>query len=198
MIYTDKFAFIHIPKTSGMSIKRAILNNCPNATLMPKETFGKTLSGPDWRVVMHYPYSYWEDIIKDKWIFSVVRNPFVRAASFYAYMKTSNAHRNRTAHLTFEDLFTAEKRTFLGKYYIPTLTQTEILTDSNGIMISNVFKMEDGYAELENKLGFSINEKENVTPEYNYLDYYDERREKFILELFEKDFENFNYRPSLT
>jgi ABC-type enterochelin transport system substrate-binding protein len=64
-------------------------------------------------------------------------------------------------------------------------------------MVPNIFKYEDGYADIEDKLGFKISHKMNVTPSYNYLDYYDESREKLILNLFEKDFENFNYSTSL-
>jgi hypothetical protein len=192
MIYTDKFAFIHIPKTSGMSIKVSIKSNCPDAKYMPVDPFSE--ESTDWiqLMQMHNPYSHWESLVEDRWVFSVVRNPFVRAVSFYVFLKTIYDFKDNLPDLTFEELYTKKDNNF----HIPTTTQTEFLTGTKGI-VPNIFKYEDGYAEIEDKLGFKISHKMNVTPSYNYLDYYDESREKLILNLFEEDFENFNYSTSL-
>jgi hypothetical protein len=193
MIYTDKFAFIHIPKTSGMSIKLSIKNNCPDAKYMPVDPFNEEIQTQDLRAAMHHPYGHWESLLEDRWVFSVVRNPFVRAVSFYVYIKTLYDFKDELPDLTFEEIYTKHHDNF----YVPTTTQTEFLTGSKGI-VPNIFKYEDGYAGIEDKLGFKISQKINVSPSYNYLDYYDESREKLILNLFEKDFENFNYSTNLT
>ena len=193
MMYTKDFAFIHVPKTAGMSIKKSIEMNCPDAIYMPKDTFSRKIEGDDWRRVMHYPYSYWEPLIKDKWVFSFVRNPYVRAVSFYVFYKTLYDFKERNQNLTFEDMFT---KRYGNGLYVPTMTQTECLTGLHE-RVPNVFKHEDGYAQLEKKLGFRIDQKRNVTPQYKYLDYYDEKRQKLILNLFEKDFENFSYDTEL-
>ena len=42
-----------------------------------------------------------------------------------------------------------------------------------------------------------IDQKEMISPKYNYLDYYNEEREKLILNIFEKDFENFSYSTNV-
>ena len=189
MIYTKDFAFIHIPKTSGMSIKKSIELNCPDAKYMPEDMFSNEINGVDWRQVMHYPYSYWESLVEGKWVFSVVRNPFVRAVSFYVFLKNMYAFKDKLVDLTFEDLYSK-------KNSIPTTTQTKFLSGKNSA-VSNVFKYEDGYSKLEDKLGFKIDQKEMVNPKYNYLDYYDERREKLILNIFEEDFENFSYSTNV-
>jgi len=189
MIYTKDFAFIHIPKTSGMSIKKSIELNCPDAKYMPEDMFSDEINGIDWREVMHYPYSYWEPLIQDKWVFSVVRNPFVRAVSLYVFLKNMYAFKDKLTDLTFEDLYSKKNK-------FATTTQTKILTGDIS-MVPNVFKYEDGYSKIENKLGFKIDQKEMVNPKYNYLDYYDERREKLILNIFEEDFENFSYSTNV-
>lgn len=194
MIYTDKFAFIHVPKTSGMSIKKSIKNNCPSAIYMPENTFKNDTSLPDWRRVMHYPYGYWQHLIEDKWVFSVVRNPFIRAASMFVYIKTIYAFKDKYANLTFKELFTKNNTI---EFYIPTTTQTEFLTGKDNTIVPNIYKYEDGYLEIEKVLGFKISEKINISPSYNYLDLYDEKMEKLILDVFEKDFENFSYPLSL-
>ena len=36
-----------------------------------------------------------------------------------------------------------------------------------------------------------------VNPKYNYLDYYNEEREKLIYNLFEEDFVNFSYSTNV-
>lgn len=180
MMYTEDIAFIHVPKTSGMSIKKSIAINCPNAIYMP------TTQKFDWRRVMHYPYSYWQPMIEDKWVFSVVRNPYIRAVSFYIWFTTKYDQ-----HLSFENMFSKSYWTGDG-LHLQTTTQTEILTGLNGL-VPNIFKYEDGYSELEKKLGFKIDQRENVTIKYNYLNYYNEKRQKLILDLFQKDFENFSY-----
>lgn len=189
MIYTKDIAFIHIPKTSGMSIKKSIQLNCPDAKYMPEDTFSEEINGTDWREVMHYPYSYWEPLIEDKWVFSVVRNPFVRAVSLYVFLKNMYTFKDKLINLTFEDLYSK-------KSALATTTQTKILTGNNST-VPNIFKYEDGYSRLEDKLGFKIDQKETVNPKYNYIDYYDERREKLILNIFEEDFENFSYSTNV-
>ena len=189
MIYTKDIAFIHIPKTSGMSIKKSIKINCPEAKYMPEDMFSKDINGIDWREVMHYPYSHWESLIGNKWVFSVVRNPFVRAVSLYVFLKNMYAFKEKVTDLTFEQVF-SKKNKFV------TTTQTKILTGSSS-MVPNIFKYEDGYAKLEDKLGFKIDQKEMVNPKYNYLDYYNEEREKLILDIFEEDFINFSYSTNV-
>ena len=47
MIYTKDFAFIHIPKTSGTSIKKSIEKNCIDAKYMPEDTFSEEVQGID-------------------------------------------------------------------------------------------------------------------------------------------------------
>jgi hypothetical protein len=197
MIYTDKFAFIHIPKTSGMSIKKSIKLNCPDAIYMPRNTFSTAnfIPSEDWRIVMHYPYSYWELYTQDKWVFSVVRNPFIRAVSFYVYLKTTYTSSSKFTSLTFEELYTKKENAHID---ISSTSQTKLLTGNNNNMVPNIFKYEDGYADIEDILGFKISQKINITPAYNYLDYYNESREKLIINLFEEDFENFNYSTILT
>jgi hypothetical protein len=49
MIYTKDIAFVHIPKTSGMSIKKSINLNCSDAKYMPEDMFSKEINGTDWR-----------------------------------------------------------------------------------------------------------------------------------------------------
>ena len=185
MIYTNNIAFIHVPKTGGMSIKKSIALNCPDAKYMPEDMFSDKITGVDWREVMHYPYSHWEKYTENKWVFSVVRNPFIRAVSLYVFLKNLYAFKNKLKDLTFEDLYAKENK-------FATTTQTKILTGNTG-MVPNIFKYEEGYNELENRLGFKINQKELINPKYNYLDYYNKEREKLILNIFAEDFENFSY-----
>jgi hypothetical protein len=136
--------------------------------------------------------SYWEPLIENKWVFSVVRNPFIRAVSFYVFLKSMYTFKDTLADLTFEQLYTKK----YDRFYVSTTSQTKYLTGKNS-MVPNIFKYEDGYSKIEDKLGFKIDQKELISPKYNYLDYYNEEREKLILNIFEEDFENFSYSTNV-
>ena len=172
MIYTEDFAFIHVPKTSGMSIKKSIAMNCSDAAYMPthqKNRFNGDYHNKsfndDWRRVMHYPYSYWEPMLEDKWVFSVVRNPYVRAVSFYVFFVTSSWESyyfpsRYMKDLTFENMFS--EKYWTEHYKNPTrvhqdglrlqiMSQTETLTGSNGL-VPNIFKYDKLSAVLDDAI----------------------------------------------
>lgn len=195
MIYTNDFAFIHIPKTGGTSIKFSILKNCEDAKWLPEERPMVNFTGDkdDWRVVQHLPYSHWEDLLGDRWVFSVVRDPFVRAISYYVYLTKTMMCEDKFKSLSFEEIFDVNKKSL----NVSNKPQTDFLLDKNNKLIKNIFKYENGFSEIENHISFEIDERVNTNPLYNYLDYYDEKRERLIRNIFEKDFENFSYRDSL-
>jgi hypothetical protein len=186
MIYTSKIAFIHIPKTSGMSVKRCIEEHCPDAKFMPEHMFNDNYNGTDWRLEMHYSYAYWEHLLDKQWVFSIVRNPYVRAVSFYLFLKNMSDLKDDWPNLVFEDIFTEHFQ-----------TQTQILTGKNSL-VPNIFKFEDSYEPLEKKLGFKIDKHLLKNKSYNYADFYNPKRIQLVYEVFEEDFKNFGYNTSFT
>ena len=77
MIYTDDWAFIHIPKTSGSNFKKRVNGQTPDIE-------GKWI--PD---LMHNPVSFWEttEYVHDQYI-TIVRNPYSRMVSIYEHIKS--------------------------------------------------------------------------------------------------------------
>ena len=81
MILGDKWAFIHIPKTSGTNFQKRLL----------EENLAKDLHIQYSRHFTHQPLWWWESKIdlKDTEIFTIVRNPYVRFLSLYNHIHSN-------------------------------------------------------------------------------------------------------------
>jgi len=92
MVIDDKVIFVHCPRTSGTSIRRALLRgDDPNAERNLK-TLGKLRREPKWRNQKHaYASMIRENVHPVIWDrrfkFSVVRNPWDRMVSLYGLFR---------------------------------------------------------------------------------------------------------------
>ena len=191
MIYTKDIAYIHIPKTAGISIKNAILKNCSDA----EKPYTDDL--PGW-LKMHQPYWYWEEQIPDlnsKWIFSTVRDPYKRAVSLWKYVTQDRepyvTYFKGVSFKRFWDTDSANLAPNL-RYNIRS-TQCEFLSGIEGDMVPNIFRLEDQLGNLEKKLGFAIDQRLNVSKIYNYKTYYNKETVEIVNEIFKEDFLQFGY-----
>lgn len=180
MIYTKDWAFIHIPKTSGINLKA-------NAEKYMEVVQPFDRHSKDFQVLknMHNPYWYFEDLIKDKWTFSIVRNPYTRIVSqFLFYKKNGFQLDNLTSFLQ------SKKTGIWGS----NSTQKSFLLNSKGEVIPEVFKMESELNILEKRLGFTFTQtKINTLPYYDYKEYLTKNDKKIIEKVFREDFEQFGY-----
>lgn len=180
MIYTKDWAFIHIPKTSGTNLKA-------NAERYMKvvEPFNRHSKDLNVRKNIHNPYWYFEDLIKDKWTFTIVRNPYTRIVSQMLFYKKLGYN--------FKDL-TDFLQTRNSSMWDTRSTQRSFLLNSKGEVIPEAFKMESELHLLEKKLGFAFTHtKVNMLPSYNWKDYLSKDDEKIIEKIFHEDFEQFSY-----
>jgi hypothetical protein len=166
--------FIHIPKTGGTSIRHLINDNVPK-----KFPFG------------HDPlFSFKIDEIKNKFKFSIVRNPYTRTYSYYQHFCEKN-----NIKINFENFLEEIKKGVVYKntpmYYFP---QSFYVYDHDGeSSLDKIYKYEKLY-ELEND--FSI-----VLPHFNRGNYkksdfnndYTPKCISIIKKLFFVDFLNFEY-----
>lgn len=115
--------FIHIPKTGGTSVKHLIKDNIPR-----KFPFG------------HDPlFSFKQDEVKDKFKFSIIRNPYTRTYSYYRHFCKEN-----NLKVTFEYFLSEIKESIPYKntpmYYFP---QSFYLIDNLGnYSIDKIYKYE--------------------------------------------------------
>lgn len=191
MIYTKDWAFIHIPKTSGTNLKKRAIEHYKNSNYI-QDSHNSIISE-----TMHNPYVYWEDILKNKWIFSITRNPFARAVSLWKYcIEKRPAFQENFGYNTFYEFYTNEKiKIWEGKIWGVQSTQFDFLKNQKNIIEVHTYKMETELKLLELKLNFKFTDsKINSLESYNYKEIYkDKKNIKLIQDLFYIDFKTFSY-----
>lgn len=191
MIYNDKFAYIHIPRTAGITIKDAIQSRYDDAVKPYEEDIGG-------RLRMYQPYWYWEELIPDlnnRWVFSTVRNPYKRAVSLWKYTtQDMQDYANYFKGVSFKNFWDLNIKDLapLLRYNIRS-TQCEFLSSIEGDLVPNIFRIEDQLNAIEKKLEINITKKLNVSKSYNYKTYYNKDSLDLINDIFEEDFLQFGY-----
>lgn len=192
MIYNDEFAYIHVPRTAGLSLKYAIKEKYNDAVSLPEQSdFPNPLR-------MYQPYWYWEEIVpdlKNRWVFSTVRDPYKRAISLWKYATQDRPEfSNFLKGISFKNFWDVNVNQLA-----PTLrfnvrsTQCEHLSSVEGDLVPNIFRMEDQLNKIEQKLNIKIEQKLNVSKSYNYKTYYNKETVDLINDIFEEDFVQFGY-----
>lgn len=184
--------FIHVPKTGGTSINKMLSNQYK-------------WNIPQSRLSNHQPIFILEKYnnLSDYYIFTVVRNPFKRAYSYYQhYQKVSGT---RTTFREFLDTVKSNNKTIDELKHleiIPTesrtpfipFTQSFYLFDSAGDMrIDRIYKHEN-LDQLEND--FNIQLPKLNSGSYDKTDYikaYTSEIIDLVRDIYSEDFENLGY-----
>jgi hypothetical protein len=190
-----KCLFIHIPKTAGMSMEKALGLNMrwPNKSL-------KKLFGPHNGLQLQHitcsqaltlnliPKNKFNNYFK----FAFVRNPYDRAVSEYHFDRRWN---KKTQNLSFVQFLRYMKNNSLYCHYMP---QYLFIHNNNKLQVDFVGKfenLEEDWAYIANKL----NLKDKSLPFINkgdrkeYMSYYDEESIKLVNEIYKHDFVLLNY-----
>lgn len=158
--HINKFIFLHIPKTGGMSIGQTLYN-----------LMGVTKKYDGFRI--HHD-EFDEDIFRDYFVFTFVRNPWDRLYSQYKFRPFLKEHNFEYAVNNLEDLFEQE----LGgipdsaKYTLNTPIQT--VSDGSGEFIhlaSQVEFLQGKFSQNVDRLPFInfIGRFENLQEDFNYV-----------------------------
>ena len=185
-----KLIFLHIYKTAGTTLRKALMDIDRNY----KEIgYG------------HADYSEIYPEIEDNKVFSVVRNPYNWIYSLYQYAKTYNSHPFHIYCAThnfeqfvfwyFKNIEILSRSGVNGKLQ----TQTEYLSINGEIKVDYILKMENLEVEFNHLLSIyretsiSIG-RFNCTP-YEIIDFSTLKKETIdiINEKYHQDFINFNY-----
>lgn len=152
MVFSDKYKliFIHIPKTSGTSIEKALNlmnNNCGYGIKNNK-------------AMQHYLWDNYKKYYPNKWKtyrkFSICRNPYTRFVSEYYWCMVKNV--GYKGGQTIDQFIEYCKKvidsgnyntTIFHDHFIP---QHKYIYDNNGnLMVDELFKMEE-YSKIEHFL----------------------------------------------
>jgi hypothetical protein len=176
----NKVLFIHIPKTSGVSITKAL-----DQTNLLNWKKDKLHNHKNFMTVRDT-----ENIPEGTFKFSVVRDPFTRAYSYFKHFNKIN-----TVSLSFNDfLNVVEGEKFYEKTPLVRFNQSHYIYDQWDINnLDKIYKFEN-LKEIEKDFGFKLPfENKGIYTADEYYQDYTSKLVNRVLDIYEKDFINFGY-----
>lgn len=205
-IRKNGFWFVDIPRTSSSSLK-----------VQFGQKFGRTYAKKNLREEKNHIKGIFDDHLtskqmikllgRDLWdkifTFSIVRNPWDRAVSFYQYrinrnkvIKSGHSLMSFKEHILMLKKYYDEYRSYNSRLTYPCY---EFISDNNNIIVNKVIRFENREEELKeisNKIGFDVLATvhyEKILGKNNYNEYYDSETREIIKEIYAKDIEVFGY-----
>jgi hypothetical protein len=202
-----RFIFIHIPKTAGAMVTSLLE---PYAIRPPQNQFRRLLShlpvpeNPERAWLRVHDRASWlkrklpSEIFDTFFKFSVVRNPFDYAVSYYAFLRMNRASRR---HQFARDHSFGEFLAYLDrKNLVGGITQSSYLTDGDGnCLVDALLRFEELGAELPpllERLGIPVPAelpRINVSSRRPYREYYSAADRVRAERIFRDDLDRFGY-----
>ncbi len=182
--YFDNFIFIHINKTGGSSIEKALKLPFEHLTALEKiEEVGR---------------EKWEQ----KYTFAVVRNPWDKVVSHYHYRVQTNQTDLATKPVEFRDWVRLAYAKNDPMYYDNPkmfMPQFDWIADQDGqILVDYVCRLEDideDFRAVCCRIGKTVRLPHVKTSERGqYREYYDQETIEIVANCFERDIDSFGYR----
>lgn len=210
--HSHRFIFVHIQKTAGQSLKRALEAYCNR---LPRTGMRRLLShlpvpeDPARAAFRAHTTARWARLkltprLYDSYCaFTVVRNPFDRAVSNYNFLQQRpqhHSHRHVTA-MTFDEYLVFLKR----RRWMRDPTQRYRVVDAGGRLICDpVLKVETldaDFAALCARLGLQDAGglgRTNTSSHRPYREFYEKRATRdALVDLFSADFDTFGYSTEI-
>ncbi|MBB6458895.1 sulfotransferase family 2 domain-containing protein [Flammeovirga kamogawensis] len=177
--------FIHIPKTAGISIQKALKSPIQAHMIA-------------WHVYKRVDKNIWDNTLK----FAVVRNPYDRMLSDYLYRVKTNQHNLQEKKLTFKEWLNktfVECDPFYHDKRYNWINQVDWISKPNGeILINEILFFENLSTDLKkinNKYNLDINLSLNnsTNRKKHYSEFYDEESKAIVEKWYKKDLDYFKY-----
>ena len=199
------FIFIHIPKTAGTSITRALRPWC----LKPKPTPWRRLlsrlpvpEAPEKANFKQHDRAAWlrrklpPQFYDGAYKFAVVRNPFALVVSNYQHLQRKTSRRRRRQAQRWD--FKAFLRYLERKNRLARVDQTSWISDRDGkLIVDEVLRFEtlaEQFTVLAGRLGLPGElPRSNVGAPVDYRAVYDDEAKAIVRRLYVRDFERFGY-----
>jgi len=196
MFLTDSLLFIHIPKSAGTSVVSVLENSTggkKNFSIDPHSTFDVFKK--------HYP-----NLVLNKKVFCVVRNPFCRFVSIYRFINRDFKLKKWFGH-NYLDIKVKIKtfEEFINNFIFPETVWGDQNHFSPQTLWANniqyIFKLESPkqlnkfFKENEINLELPLTNNREIPSHTNYMyrKYYNSYTKKIIEDKFKSDLEAFNY-----
>ena len=183
--FNHNFCFVHIPKTGGTSIRKALIELDPKVNHWSYHT---------------YIRSYYNVLNKRTFAklfkFAFVRNPWDRVVSYYTWLR-SKEHK-RIDYCIWQDMMETPFVDFIHTM----MPQMNYIKLDGEIAVDYVGKMETferSLAEISEIIGISIPVyHERCTDHMHYAQYYDSKTRGIVSKMFEEEIDTFGYAFSET
>jgi hypothetical protein len=184
-----KFIFVHIPKTGGTSLARALNPSFP-------------VNGNKHQDAMYFKEKC-PDNFHSYFKFSLVRNPWARAVSYFHFKK----HRKRLAHdMTFGEFCNIlingkdSPRVRDVNFFLHGRPALDFLCDETGNstmdFIGTLENFQVDFDFICNKIGIPQKQLPHTfkTKHKHYTEYYDDETKELVAEKYANDIEYFGYK----
>lgn len=182
--YFQRYIFIHINKTGGSSIEKALGIRHDHKTAMEKRQ------------------EYGERLWRKKYSFAFVRNPWDKVVSHYHFRRMTNQTGLDSNNVEFSQWVKLAYDENDPRYYDNPkmfMPQLDWLSDSNGLLLVDDIGRFESLDEDFNKICTKIGAVDCVLPHAkrskrgDYREYYDSHSIEIVRKCFEKDINYFGY-----
>jgi hypothetical protein len=191
MIISDTWAYVHIPRTGGKTLKQAYIAAGYSADNV--DCFSQITGVPQAALHMreHTKFSYWDNLVGDRSVFTIVRNPYDRITSLWrrykdiAHTLPDAYNLNVNTSITFSRLL-QEPAT---GWSLSTTQKEFIASESKSV---TVYKFETDLAQAYADHGLTLIDAINAAQDTeNILD--DAANLALVNDIFDEDFTEFGY-----
>ena len=207
MLYsqTYQFLFIHIPKTAGKSIRKALL---PYSVKPPQSQYRRLLShlpvkeNPMKANFRPHNTAEWgrlklsEAVFRNCFKFSFVRNPYDRAVSYYIFLKTNQKHHH---HKTVADMSFVEFLRWQQSRSRISMQWNAIADRDENVLVDFIGRFERIETDLQtifDRLGMNRVEllHKNKGVRTSYQNYYCDVSKKIVESIWRTDIKKLQYK----
>jgi hypothetical protein len=204
-----KFIFIHIPKTGGTSIKKALApfyNRKRELEKVPRGLQKPGIIGRKHSPALLLRQAVGATVWKAYFTFAFVRNPWDWFVSAYHFMRKNGRDPRQPEVLkrSFEDFvpWFINLEPPLEQFEKPAILNGQhwyVMNKRCKYMINFIGKLEtfqEDFSKVCKRIGISPQKlgKHNATNRAIYKNYYNEKNKELIAKFFKKDIELFNYK----
>ena len=203
--YEKKCIFVHIPKTGGASIEKIIwpkrrdrvVGNLWKGYVKPYYNKYQT-GGMQHLLARHIMAEVGQETFEKFLKFTIVRNPWDKAVSQYAYLKKRKDLRDfvgMSENADFKTYLSLTKQ----KKHVQWESQHRFICDDNGRqLVDYVGRFENFEADVNHilrvlEIGHSKIPHRNKSDRTHYQDYYDAESAEMVGEMYREDAEIFGY-----
>ncbi|MFG0773282.1 sulfotransferase family 2 domain-containing protein [Vibrio plantisponsor] len=206
IFHSYKSIFIHIPKTGGSSVENLLWPDLSTRTEsdlwmgLVRPYFNKYQTGGLQHLLAHQiKKEVGEDIFRQYYKFTLVRNPWDKVISQYMFMINKRDDLRTYINMPKNASLAEYIELIQKKEHVQWAKQVDFILDENGeLLVDDVFKLEninDDASIMSSRIGLNFSEipHDNKGSRKPYQDYYTEETKEMVYDIYKDDILYLNY-----